>query len=281
VLDVSIIIPAYNAAATIAGTLASLAVQVPAGVEVIVADNGSTDATPHVVREWEKRMPLRIVDASQRRGQGAARNIAALEARGRMLVFTDADDIPLAGWVDAWTRLDGSVQFAGGPVVWFSDAHPVTHDPQDLPGALPMHMGVPFALGANMAVSRLLLLEQGGFDESMPPAEDVELSFRLLSSGVELVFARRAVLAKRERTGTRDVLRQYYAYGRQDPALYRRYGGGLLTRPTRGQVIRSYAGLVARTPLLWHPVHRKNWAHQAGRRAGRIAGSVRSRSLYL
>jgi GT2 family glycosyltransferase len=106
------------------------------------------------------------------------------------------------------------------------------------------------------------------------------LSWRLQLQGVELVFVRGAIVAKRDRATTRGTLAQYYAYGRVDPYLYRRFRSAGVARPTLGATLRSYAGLVARLPLLGQRAQRRKWAHQAGRRAGRLVGSLRARTFY-
>jgi glycosyltransferase involved in cell wall biosynthesis len=69
--EVSVVIAALNAAATLPLQLAALAAQDYSGSwEVVVADNGSTDATVAIAREFASSLPhLVLVDASDRRGQ--------------------------------------------------------------------------------------------------------------------------------------------------------------------------------------------------------------------
>jgi glycosyltransferase involved in cell wall biosynthesis len=280
---VSVIIPAYDAADTLDTTLDAIARQVHTDdVEVIVADNGSTDATRATAEAWCDRMPLRVVDASARRGQAAAMNLAAEDARGGLLVFTDADDVPLTGWLDAWLALDDSVAHASGPVVWFAyDDSPPTA-PVDAPRDAPVHMGFkPYALGTQFAVRRAWFDRAGGFDEGVPPAQDIDLSWRLQLAGAELVFVTDAVLAKRERGGVRSIVQQYYRYGLCDPLLSRRFRADGVPPTSAGAVLKSYAGLVLRLPLLGDAVQRVRWARQVGRRWGRLVGSFRHRCLYL
>ncbi len=70
--------------------------------EVVVADNGSADASADLVREWGDRCTaIRLVDASARRGPAAARNIGVESARGDLLAFCDADDVVQPGWLSA------------------------------------------------------------------------------------------------------------------------------------------------------------------------------------
>jgi len=250
--------------------------------ELLIADNGSTDETRAVAEQWADRLPVRVIDASARRGQAAAMNTAALEARGDLIVFTDADDIPLPGWLEAWCGLDCSIAHASGPVVWFGYDEPPPSSGAGAPARLPEHMGyMTYALGTNFAIRREWLKNTGGFDEGLPPAQDIDLSWRLQLEGVELVFIPRAVLAKRERRGVRDVIRQYYHYGVCDPVLYRRYRDRGVPKPKIAATIKTYGGLLVRLPLLFDRRQRVRWARQVGRRAGRAIGSIRARVLYL
>jgi glycosyltransferase involved in cell wall biosynthesis len=281
-LRVSVVIPAFNAEATLGETLAALAEQRAdhGRFEVLVADNRSTDRTAAVAHQWASRLPLRVIDASARKGQAAAMNIAAAAVSGRLLVFTDADDVPLPGWLDAWLSVGDDVGFASGPVVWFDDGDATPTHPMVVSDRPPTHMGAPYALGTNLAVARRFLDACGGLDESIPPAQDVELSFRLLDRGIELSFVRDAIVAKRTRSGTLQVVRQYFAYGLCDPELYRRYGRVLVRRPDGREIVRTYLGLFARSVFVWNPRSRTLWARQVGRRAGRLVGSVRARTFY-
>src|SRR3954447_18669638 len=100
-LAITVAIPMRDAAATIGAQLEALAAQEYDGEwEVLVADNGSTDASGQVVREFAGRLPrLRILDASERRGVSHARNLALSEARGAVLAMSDADDVVDRGWL--------------------------------------------------------------------------------------------------------------------------------------------------------------------------------------
>jgi GT2 family glycosyltransferase len=281
---ISIVIPAFDEGRRIGAQLEALAEQMaPDDCEVIVADNGSRDDTVAVVRSWEDRLPVRVVDASARRGQAAARNVAVADARGDLLVFVDADDVVMPGFVDAWRRVDrdASVELASGPVVFFRHDQSPPRDRRGAPRGLPMHMGfLPYALGANFAVRRSRFEQVGGFDESYPPAEDVELSWRLQLARVPLVFVPDAVVAKREARNLGATLRQYYRYGRRDPVLYRDYRRQGVPAPSGGAALRSYVGLLVRVPMLWRTESRRRWAHQLGRRAGRLVGSAQVRTWY-
>lgn len=90
---VSVIIPAYNAAAFIAQTLQSVLTQTYTSIEVLVVDDGSTDATADIVGQiasGDRR--VRLIQ-QQNSGVAAARNLAIEQAAGEFIAPIDADDI--------------------------------------------------------------------------------------------------------------------------------------------------------------------------------------------
>ena len=98
--DVSVIIPAYNAAGMIGACVASvLGQRTVERFEVIVVDDGSTDGTSDAATccHDDRVRVLRQANA----GAGEARNYGAREARGSILCFIDADCVATPGWLDA------------------------------------------------------------------------------------------------------------------------------------------------------------------------------------
>ena len=91
-LNVSVIIPAYNAAETISDTLNSLLAQTWPDWEAIVVDDGSTDATGEIVRGFAERDARFRVITQCNGGESAARNSGIALARYDWLLFLDADD---------------------------------------------------------------------------------------------------------------------------------------------------------------------------------------------
>jgi glycosyltransferase involved in cell wall biosynthesis len=90
---VSVIIPAFNAAEHIRQTLNSVVAQTYQKIEVIVVDDGSSDATTAIVEEFVKRdARFRLIQQSNA-GVGAARNAAIRKARGKYIAPLDADDL--------------------------------------------------------------------------------------------------------------------------------------------------------------------------------------------
>ncbi|WP_432499111.1 glycosyltransferase family 2 protein [Kineococcus gypseus] len=97
---VTVVVPAYNEQRFIGEKIAdTFAQDYPAGLlDVLVVDDGSEDGTAEVVREWEAREPrVRLVQQSARGGKSSALNRGVREARGEVVVFTDANGSLLPG----------------------------------------------------------------------------------------------------------------------------------------------------------------------------------------
>jgi dolichyl-phosphate beta-glucosyltransferase len=96
--ELSLVIPAFNESRRIPGTLAAVRDYFegqPYRAEIVVVDDGSRDGTSEVVRRAARHfpasMPVRVVQHARQLGKGAAVRSGCLAARGRMVVYTDAD----------------------------------------------------------------------------------------------------------------------------------------------------------------------------------------------
>ena len=96
VLDISIIIPAYNEEALIVNTLESLRSYMTARserYEIIVVDDGSQDKTVACVQDWHKKSGanLQLLSNQKNMGKGFSIRHGVMESRGRYVIFIDAD----------------------------------------------------------------------------------------------------------------------------------------------------------------------------------------------
>jgi glycosyltransferase involved in cell wall biosynthesis len=93
--DLSIIIPSFNEEQRLPDTLRKIAAYVRErrpNTEVIVVDDGSSDKTATVARSYQARIPLlRVLSNGTNRGKGFSVRYGSLEARGNIVLFTDAD----------------------------------------------------------------------------------------------------------------------------------------------------------------------------------------------
>jgi glycosyltransferase involved in cell wall biosynthesis len=93
--DISVILPAYNSAAMIGEAVDSVLSQTGVSLELIVVDDGSTDATADVVAHYADTR-VRFI-RQENKGPGAARNTGITHARADHIAFLDSDDIFLPG----------------------------------------------------------------------------------------------------------------------------------------------------------------------------------------
>ena len=93
--ELSIVIPAYNEEQRLSPTLEKIAAYIQSkrpNTEVIVVDDGSADRTAAVAESWRSRISqLRVVSNGINRGKGFSVRHGSLEARGGIVLFTDAD----------------------------------------------------------------------------------------------------------------------------------------------------------------------------------------------
>jgi glycosyltransferase involved in cell wall biosynthesis len=281
---ISVVVPVRNGMPWIEDQLCALtAQQCDQPWEVIVADNGSTDETALVVREWAKRSHrIRLVDASDVRGPGATRNVGVGEARGDLLAFCDADDVVQPGWLNAHVSALAEADISAGVFdPWTING---LEAPPGVSSAPPPALGLfgflPAAGSNNLAMRRIAFEGVGGFAPELMTGEDFELSWRAQLAGYRYVTSPDAVVARRNRQGFWAVLRRYAEYGRCGPVLFRRFRDDGLRRDLL-LAAKTWAWLVVSTPRLVRPEFRDHWARLAGWRAGCLVESLRQGVLFL
>jgi glycosyltransferase involved in cell wall biosynthesis len=90
---VSVLIPAWNAEATLAETLGSAAAQTHRNLEILIVDDGSTDRTAEIATEFCASDDRARLISQENRGVASARNCAIEEAKGEFIAPLDADDL--------------------------------------------------------------------------------------------------------------------------------------------------------------------------------------------
>ncbi len=180
-VDYSIIVPAYNEERYLPATLAALKeamAATPLSGELIVTDNNSTDATAEIARRAGTQVVFEPVNQISR-----ARNAGARAARGRYLVFVDADTRVSPELLrDSLERLESGRCIGGGAVVAFPEAH-------RLPARVALatwnllSRSFGFAAGCFVFCGRSDFEAAGGFSEQVYASEEIWFSRRLAALG--------------------------------------------------------------------------------------------------
>lgn len=230
-VTLSVVIACYDGAATLGEQLDALAGQpCPVGWEVIVADNGSTDASVAVARSYTDRLPLRVVDAADRRGPAHARNVGVRAARGEWIAFCDTDDVVADDWLAQVCTALAEVPFAAGRVDLRRLNSPrvarsrTMAQQEGLQPGSDNRLGLPYAGAGNMALHADVFRDVGGFDEGLRCLEDTDLCWRIQLAGTPLVYRPGMLLHTRLRARWRGIFTQGYGYARGFSALEERYG---------------------------------------------------------
>ncbi|MEL6167485.1 MAG: glycosyltransferase [Pseudomonadota bacterium] len=191
---VSVVIPCYNASATLDRTLASLMAQTFTDWEAICVDDGSSDNTLARLYEVARADARFRVVQQENAGPSVARNRGVELASGRIVSFLDADDLwrpgKLASVVGAFSQFpDAGAVY--GQIAFFrnedeDDATTSTVTPGVL--ALDTCLGEnPVCTLSNLSVERAAFLLSGGFDPSMVHGEDLEWLVRGVLAGLPVI----------------------------------------------------------------------------------------------
>ncbi len=226
----SVVIPAYNAAATIRACLDALSHQtLPVNeYNIIVVDDGSSDATAQIAEQVEGVQVVRM----EHRGAAAARNRGAAAASGEILLFTDADCAPASDW--AATLLapfaDLAKNIVGAKGAYRTAqrervARFVQLEYEEKYARLRRYALIDFIDTYSAAYRRAIFLENRGFDESFPAAsvEDQEFSFRLARQGYRMVFVPQAVVEHRHPASLWAYARRKFRIGYWKVRVHRRF----------------------------------------------------------
>jgi len=287
---VSVVIPARDAAATLPATLGALAAQeLAAAFEVLVVDDGSSDATAALAAAHPV---VTAVLPGAGAGPGAARNVGIAASRAPIVAFTDADCAPAPGWLAA-----GLAALASGADVVQGRVEPAgPRGPWDRSVAV----GGPSPLyeTANLFVRTDRLRAVGGFEPWLRPrrskelGEDVWLGWRLRRAGARVAFDPAALVHHAVFPRSPGAFVAEHARVRFFPAMVRRipelraellWHGWFLSRRQAGFDLALSAALLMpmfRRRLLLAatlPYARELWceARGAGRRRAPLVAAVR------
>jgi ABC-type multidrug transport system fused ATPase/permease subunit/GT2 family glycosyltransferase len=277
---ISVVVCSRNGSHTISECCEGLLEQDYPDFEVVVVDDGSTDATAAIASEYGFR-----VISTENQGLSSARNTGLAAATGEIVAYIDDDARPDPHWLTylAATFLRTDHAGVGGPNIPPPGDGPIARCVANAPGG-PIHVLLSDTVaehipGCNMTFRRSCLQAVGGFDPQYRAAgDDVDICWRLHARGWTLGFHPAAVVWHRRRNSVRAYWKQQMGYGKAEamlekewPEKYnaaghlawagRLYGNGLiqvLGRP-RGRI---YSGTWGSAPFqsVYQPTEGGFWA---------------------
>jgi glycosyltransferase involved in cell wall biosynthesis len=274
---VSVVIPVLNGEHLLAGCLDALAGQHGAPqFEVVVVDNGSTDATADIAQTHPIRAHVLHESA---RGPYAARNTGIAKAAGEVLAFTDCDCEPEPGWLAAGlAAIDAGADLVGGRIVQRHNANPSVWERYDRATYLRQDRFVTemgFAATANLFVRADVLRTIGGFVPELVASGDFELGQRARTAGFSLVYAADARVLHHPRSTLRDTweLHRKLGSGFAELARFGIWPSILRDRSLRGGFAAALRDVTADGPYVrqrkLRPVH---MLAMTARCVGRVTG---------
>jgi glycosyltransferase involved in cell wall biosynthesis len=203
-MRVSIVIPAFDAERTVGAAISSALWQTYSDFEVVVVDDGSSDATSAIASSFPE--PVQVV-AQENAGVAAARNRGIAQARGELIAFCDADDVLLPQHLEALVAVyDRHGGIATSNCYWLF--------PGGIHGARTRYKGrFPSPEQQRLAIleqnfvstmslfPRSLLDEIGPFDTELEVAEDWDFWLRAIYMGRRVALQRKPLALYRRGTG--------------------------------------------------------------------------------
>lgn len=208
---ISVIIPALNEEKYIKYALNGLKAQTFKDFEVIVSDAGSKDRT----REIAKKLGARVV-IEKKPGISAGRNAGAKVAKGKILVFIDADTMPSKDLLKIYSRsFQNDTAAATGPIFALEKTDTLTklgyYFVSVIFVKLSIEFGKPSVIGSNFAVDSKIFAKVKGFDEKLMTYEDYDLSTRVGKYGKILFLDSAKVYASVRRVAAWGI-GKYFTY---------------------------------------------------------------------
>jgi glycosyltransferase involved in cell wall biosynthesis len=256
---VSVVVATFNGARTLKSCLDSLTRLNYPDYEVIVMDDGSTDATPEIAQRYSEFRYLRQAN----HGLSVARNSGIAASHGEIIAFTDSDCRADEDWLHylVGDLLAHDFHGIGGHNFLPPDDSWVAAAVMASPGG-PAHVmltdrDAEHVPGCNMAFYRWVLEDIGGFDPLFRKAgDDVDVCWRFLERGHRIGFSSAGFVWHYRRSNVGAYLKQQSGYGEAEallahkhPEYFNAFGVGIW----RGRIYGSSKyGVILQRPVIYH-----------------------------
>lgn len=224
---ISVVIPCFNRKDELLFLIHSLNEQsVDKNIfEVIISDDGSTDGTDLLVKDWATKVEYNLnYIAQQNQGPGAARNHGVSKANGELILFIDSDCEAHPEWIkNIWEEYNkNGFDACGGP-------DGAKEDFTSLQKAIDYSMTSFLTTGGmrghsekmvakfyprthNMGATKEICEKAGGFG-NLRHGQDIEFSFRIKKAGGKIRFIKDALVYHRRRTSFKQFFKQVFNWG--------------------------------------------------------------------
>jgi len=222
---ISVVVCSYNGARTMRDCCEGLLRLEYPNFEVVVVNDGSTDATPKIVSQYG----FRLISTANH-GLSNARNTGWQEARGDIVAYIDDDASPDPHWLTyiAAAFMRTTHVGIGGPNLPPPGDGPIADCVANAPGG-PVHVllsdtEAEHIPGCNMAFRKTALQAIGGFDPQFRTAgDDVDICWRLQQHGWTIGFSPAAMVWHHRRNSVRAYWKQQQGYGRAEALLEKKW----------------------------------------------------------
>ncbi len=180
--SVSVVLPVYNRRRWVGEAVESVLNQTEADLELIVVDDGSTDGTEKALARYGSR--LRLI-RQENRGVSAARNRGVGAARGKWIAFIDSDDLwrpEKTASQTAFLRNRPEARICQTEEIWVRNGvrvNPGKRHQKPSGDIFIPSLSLCLVSPSAVMMEKTLFEEIGGFDESLPAAEDYDLWLRI------------------------------------------------------------------------------------------------------
>lgn len=260
--DCTVVIPVHDRAEPLGRLLRSITEHTPGLARIVVVDDGSSDGTGEVARDAGATVIRRDAPG----GPAAARNAGLAAVDTAVVAFLDSDCTVTAGWIEPLLahladpavglvapRIVGHDGPAGGSRLEQAVAHhEAVRSSLDLgpsPAPVAPTTRVAYLPAAALLARTEVLRGIGGFDESMPVGEDVDLVWRLVESGERVRYEPSARVRHDHRLRLGDFLLRRMQYGTSAAALHRRHPGSVPPIVVSPWSLAAWIGVATMPPL--------------------------------